>query len=494
MKDKTSHPNPRTLTRDNAAPVGENRSSQTAGATGPTLLQDVQLVQKLQRFNRERIPERVVHARGTGALGSFEASTDISELTRATVFQPGVKTPVFVRFSTVIHAAGSPETLRDPRGFATRFYTSEGNWDLVGLNFPVFFIRDAIKFPDIVHSFKPSPVTNVQSPERIFDFLSSVPEVTHMLTRLYTDLGIPASYRKMDGHGVHAYKFVNVQGDYHYVKFHWKSLQGVEGLDRYRATEVQGIDFNNLTNDLYESIGRGDFPKWELWVQVLKPRELRNFSFDPLDATKIWPDVPELKVGTLTLDQVPDNFFEATEQVALAPSNLVPGIEPSEDRLLQGRVFAYADTQMYRLGVNHSQFPVNRPRVPVVNYNQDGAGHQGTHHGEVNYEPSSQSGVRPDPQFKSSRLHLLGEKQQEPVERTDNFQQAGSYYRSLGEIEREHLINNLSDDLRQVTDEGNRYTILSFLYSADPEYGRAVAQALGDDPSKVQMLAAGLPG
>ncbi|KVN06772.1 MULTISPECIES: catalase [unclassified Burkholderia] len=480
------------LTRDNAAPVGDNRNSQTAGPTGPDTLQDVQLVQKLQRFNRERIPERVVHARGTGVHGHFVATADISHLTRAAVFAPGKRTPAFVRFSTVIHPAGSPETLRDPRGFATKFYTDEGNWDLVGLNLPVFFIRDAIKFPDIVHSFKPSPVRNVQDPERIFDFLSHVPEVTHILTRLYTDLGIPASYRKMDGYSVHAYKFVDAQGRYAYVKFRWKSLQGVATLDIDQAADIQGKDFNNLTNDLYRAIAAGEFPQWDLYIQVLQPSELNRFYFDPLDATKIWPDVPEQKIGTLTLDRVPDNFFEATEQVALSPANLVPGIEPSEDRLLQGRIFAYSDTQLYRLGANHSQFPVNRPIAPVVNYNQNGAGDYGARSGEVNYEPSHFSDVHADPQYRYSQLPLTGTTRQEPIRKRQDFQQAGDFYRSLSDTDKAHLVRNLSGDLRQVTNERNRYTILSFLYRADPAYGTSVAQALGDDAARVKAEAAHL--
>lgn len=260
------------LTRDNGAKVGDNQNSQTAGANGPTLLQDVQLIQKLQRFDRERIPERVVHARGTGVKGEFTATADLSSLTKAKVFSAGEKTPVFVRFSSVVHGNHSPETLRDPHGFATKFYTSEGNWDLVGNNFPTFFIRDAIKFPDMVHAFKPDPRTNLDDDSRRFDFFSHVPEGTRTLTLLYSNEGTPAGYRFMDGNGVHAYKLVNAQGEVHYVKFHWKTLQGIKNLDPKQVAAVQAKDYSHLTNDLVGAIKKGDFPKWDLYVQVLAGR------------------------------------------------------------------------------------------------------------------------------------------------------------------------------------------------------------------------------
>ena len=265
-----------TLTRDNGAAVGDNQNSQTAGANGPVLLQDVQLLQKLQRFDRERIPERVVHARGTGAHGTFTVTHGLSDLTKAKVFAAGEVTPVFVRFSAVVHGNHSPETLRDPRGFATKFYTAEGNWDLVGNNFPTFFIRDAIKFPDMVHAFKPDPRTNLDDDSRRFDFFSHVPEATRTLTELYSNAGTPASYREMDGNGVHAYKLVNAKGDVRYVKFHWKSLQGLKNLDPKQVTEVQGKDYSHMSNDLVTHIKNGDFPKWDLYVQVLKPEDLKT--------------------------------------------------------------------------------------------------------------------------------------------------------------------------------------------------------------------------
>ena len=480
------------LTRDNGAPVGDNQNSQTAGPNGPVLLQDVQLIQKLQRFDRERQPERVVHARGTGAHGVFVASKDISELTRAAVFKPGEETPVFVRFSSVIHGNHSPETLRDPRGFATKFYSKEGNWDLVGNNLPVFFIRDAIKFPDMVHSLKPSPDTNIQDPNRFFDFFSHQPESTHMLTRVYSDQGTPTSYREMDGNGVHAYKFVNAKGQVNYVKFHWKTLQGEKTLTAKQAAEIQGRDFNHLTGDLITAIKEGRFPKWDLYVQVLKPEQLAKLDFDGLDATKIWPKVPETKVGTMTLNRNPDNVFLETEQSAMAPSNLVPGIEPSEDRMLQGRLFSYADTQLHRLGANGLQLPINRPRTPAANYNQDGATNSGARKGEVNYQPSAHAPLADNAEYKYTELKLTGTTQQARTSKPRNFAQAGDFYRSLTAEQQTNLISNLAGDLGQVKDDNVKYAMLSYFHKADANYGRAIALAVKADPAKVQQLAAKL--
>jgi len=480
------------LTRDNGAPVGDNQNSQTAGADGPVLLQDVQLIQKLQRFDRERVPERVVHARGTGAHGEFVATADISDITRAKVFASGTRTPVFVRFSTVIHGTHSPETLRDPRGFATKFYTSEGNWDLVGNNLPIFFIRDAIKFPDMVHSLKPSPATNLQDPERYFDFFSHVPESTHMITRLYTDYGTPKSYRLMDGNGVHAYKFVNAAGQITYVKFHWDSLQGEKNLTAAEAEKIQAKDFNHASRDLIDAINRGEFPKWDLYVQVLKPEELSRFDFNPLDATKVWTGVPERKIGTMTLNRNPSNIFQETEQSAFAPSNLVPGIEPSEDRLLQGRIFSYADTQLYRVGANGLQLPINRPLASVNNGNQDGSLNPGATQADVNYQPSVRRPMVETTALKYSALPLQGATQQARIQKTLNFRQAGEFYRSLSATEKKNLIANLSGDLKAVKNDQIRQAMLSHFYKADADYGSALCMAVGANTQQVAALAARL--
>lgn len=479
------------LTRDNGAPVGDNQNSQTAGPNGSVLLQDVQLIQKLQRFDRERIPERVVHARGTGAHGEFTSTADISDLTVAKVFRQGEHTPVFVRFSSVVHGNHSPETLRDPRGFATKFYTADGNWDLVGNNFPTFFIRDAIKFPDMVHAFKPDPRSNLDDDSRRFDFFSHVPEATRTLTLLYSNEGTPANYREMDGNSVHAYKLVNAKGEVHYVKFHWKTLQGQRNLDPRQVAEIQARDYSHMTHDLVNAIKQGNHPKWDLYIQVLKPEQLAQFDFDPLDATKIWPDVPERKIGQMVLNRNVGNFFEETEQVAMAPSNLVPGIEPSEDRLLQGRLFSYADTQMYRIGANGLSLPVNRPRSEVNTINQDGAMNAGQTTSGVNYQPSRLQPRSEQTNARYVETPLSGTTQQAKIQREQNFKQAGELFRSYSTKERKDLIDSLGEALA-ITDEESRYIMLSYFYKADSEYGTGLAKVAKADVQRVREMASKL--
>lgn len=476
------------LTRDNGSPVGDNQNSQTAGPNGPVLLQDSHLIEKLQRFDRERIPERVVHARGTGAFGEFVPTADLSDLSVAQVFTPGSKTPVFVRFSTVMGYRGSPEQARDPRGFAIKFYTQQGNWDMVGINWPIFFIRDAIKFPDFVHANKPSAVTGVQDADLAFDFFAHTPEATNMLTHLYSVAGMPDSYRKMDGFGVHAFKLVNARGEVHYVKFHWKSQQGIHGLRPNEIAASIGKDWNVTTNDLYGAIRNGDFPKWDLYIQVLKPADLQQFDFDALDDTKEWVGVPERKVGTMVLNRVPDNYFESTEESAFAPSRLVPGIELSEDRMLQGRGFSYADTQMYRLGANFNSLPINKPLVPVRNNNQDGAMNASGRTGDVNYEPSTTAEIGQDARYKYSNLPLSGTTQQRAIDKKQPFKQAGVYFRSLSEQDKADLVTALSADLRHVRNQGNLYTMLSYFNKADSGFGARLVKALDADGAKVKAL------
>lgn len=487
--------NDNTLTRSSGAPVGDNQNSQTAGPLGPTLLQDHHLIEKLAHFDRERIPERVVHARGTGAFGVFKATADLTDLTRAAPFQDeGKETPVFVRFSSVIHGNHSPETLRDPRGFAVKFYTEQGNWDLVGNNFPVFFIRDAMKFPDMVHSLKPDPRTNIQDAARALDFFSHVPESTQMLTLLYSPLGIPTNYREMNGSGVHAFKFVNEACQQHYVKFTWKSRQGNHGLTRKQAAEIQASNFNHMTDDLYKHITDGDYPVWDLYVQVLDPTKVDSFDFNPLDTTKTWPEdlIPVQKVGELTLNRVPDNFFQATEQAAFAPSNMIPGIEPSEDRMLQGRLFSYADTQRYRLGINHLSLPINVPKTALHSYNQNGAGYSPPKSGSVNYQPSEAAGSYVDnASYKACPTPLQGSTQQIPFQKTQNFRQAGDLYRSFSVADQTELVAAFAGDLKTVSNESVRNTVVSYLYKADTEYGTRVAKLAGADLAQVKTLAAG---
>lgn len=482
-----------TLTQDNGATVADNQNSQTAGPNGPVLLQDTQLIEKLQRFDRERIPERIVHARGAGAHGEFIATEDLSSLTMAKVFTKGRKTPVFTRFSSVARDHHSPETLRDPRGFAVKFYTEQGNWDLVANNFPTFFIRDGIKFPDLVHSVKPDPRNNLDDDSRRFDFFQFVPEATHTLTLLYSNLGTPAGYQFMDGGAVHAFKLVNAQGQVHYVKFNWKSRQGVRNLDPREVEQVQGKDYSHMTRSLVNAINSGQYPRWDLYIQVVKPEDLAGFDFDPLDSTKIWPEslVPSRKVGEMVLNRNVDNVFQETEQVAMSPSHMVTGIQPSEDRLLQGRLFAYPDTQLYRLGASAMSLPVNRPRIPVNNINQNGSGDSGHTTSGVNYEPSSQSPRPADTRAAVIATPLHGNVQQKKIQREQNFRQAGELFRSFSKKDQQDLIASFGKALSN-SQPGVKNTILSFLYKADPQYGEGVTRTAGGDLAKVKSLAAQL--
>lgn len=462
------------LTRDNGAPIGANRNSKTAGDFGPVLLEDTTLIEKLARFDRERIPERVVHARGTGAHGVFRATADISDLTRASLFTSGKETPVFVRFSSVIHPSGSPEGLRDPRGFATKFYTDQGNWDLVGNNLPVFFIRDAMQFPDMVHSLKPSPVTNKQDPNRYFDFFSNTPESTNMLTQLYSNLGTPSSYRTMDGNGVHAFKLVNAQGKVTFAKFRWISRQGVKNLT---AKDAGAAQFNFMTDDLYREVGKGNAPTWDLMIQTMTPDQFAGLDYNPFDDTKEWLNVPFRKIGEMTLNKMPANFFEFTEQSAFAPANMVPGIEASPDRMLQGRLFSYSDTQRYRVGANVMALPVNKPLAPVVNNYQDGVMDGTGSTSNVNYFPAVVQ-KQAAAEFGQSTYDVNATVDTKPIEKTNNFAQAGIFYRSLSAKDKADLIANLAGDLGQVTSDRTRTIMVSYFYQADKDYGTRLAKAV----------------
>ncbi len=462
------------LTRDNGAPIGANRNSKTAGDLGPVLLEDTTLIEKLSRFDRERIPERVVHARGTGAHGIFRATADISDLTRASLFTSGKETPVFVRFSSVIHPSGSPEGLRDPRGFATKFYTDQGNWDLVGNNLPIFFIRDAMQFPDMVHSLKPSPVTNKQDPNRFFDFFSNTPESTNMLTQLYSNLGTPSSYRTMDGNGVHAFKLVNAQGKVTFAKFRWISRQGVKNLT---AKEAGAAQFNFMTDDLYREVGKGNAPTWDLMIQTMTPDQFAGLDYNPFDDTKEWLNVPFRKIGEMTLNKMPANFFEFTEQSAFAPANMVPGIEASPDRMLQGRLFSYSDTQRYRVGANVMALPVNKPLAPVVNNYQDGVMDGTGSTSNVNYFPAMVQ-KQAAAEFGQSTYEVNATVDAKPIEKTNNFAQAGIFYRSLSARDKADLIANLAGDLGQVTSDRTRTIMVSYFYQADKDYGTRIAKAV----------------
>ena len=476
----------KTMTTNNGAPVGDNQNSKTVGEYGPVLLEDIHLIEKLATFDRERIPERVVHARGAGAIGHFEATKDMSEYTRAVLFsEVGKKTDLTVRFSTVIHGKGSPETARDPRGFAVKFYTEEGNYDIVGNNLPVFFIRDAIKFPDMVHSLKPSPVTNKQDPNRYFDFFSNIPEATHMITRLWTDLGTPKGYQFMNGSSVHGFKWINAEGKVTYVKYTWVSKQGEINMDAAEVTKQQSMDWQHATVSLRKDIADGKFPQWDLYVQMIKPEDIHSFDFWPLDATKDWPEklIPKQKIGTMTLNQNPVNYFEQVESVAFSPGALIPGVEPSEDILLQGRLFSYFDTQRHRLGPNFQQLEINKPNTPPINYNSDASASFGNKrfvNPDVNYQPSNKTEVSENTEFKQSETKLNNVTiTQKKISKTNDFAQAGDFYRSLTKGEQDNLIKNLSGDLGQVTDKDIQKTMIAYFYRADRDYGMQVAKALG---------------
>lgn len=485
------------LTTRQGHPVYDNQNVRTVGNRGPATLENYPFLEKMSHFDRERIPERVVHARGAGAHGYFEAygkvgDEEIGRYTRAKVFaEKGKITPLFVRFSTVIHGQHSPETLRDPRGFAVKMYTEDGNWDLVGNNLKIFFIRDAIKFPDFIHAFKPDPVTNIQDPERQFDFISNTPEAMHMITFLFSPWGIPATYRHMQGSGVNTYKWVNAAGEAVLVKYHWEPLQGIKNLTTKQAQEIQATNFNHATQDLFDAIEKGEYPEWELCVQIMPDEEHPGLDFDPLDDTKIWPrdQFPWLPVGKMTLNRNPVNYFAEVEQSAFGTGVLVDGLDFSDDKMLQGRTFSYSDTQRYRVGTNYLQLPINAPRKHVATNQRDGqmAYHQDIADGtnpHVNYEPSNLGGLKEA--LRSGQDHTpyyQAALVRQRIDRQNNFSQAGETYRHLEEWEREELITNLVGALskcRQVIQD----KMLVLFDSCDEDYGRRVRDGLATAAAK----------
>jgi len=474
------------LTTNQAVLISDNQNSLTVGERGPVLLQDVEFIEKMAHFDRERIPERVVHAKGAGAHGYFEVYKSMAPYTKAKFLQiPKKKTPVFVRFSTVTGGRGSADTVRDPRGFAVKFYTEDGNYDLVGNNLPVFFIRDAIKFPDMVHAFKGAPDSNMPSSSsahnRFWDFISLTPESTHMITWVFSDRGTPKSYRMMEGFGVNTYVWVNAKGKAMYVKYHWKPKLGVHNLDRHEATKLAGIDPDYLTRDLRDTIASGGEVEYELNVQLMDIADELKQDFDPLDATKTWPEdkFSLMPVGKMVLNRNPKNFFTEVEQAAFCPASIVPGIEFSSDKLLQGRTFSYADTQRYRLGANYLQLPINRPLVPANNNQRDGAMQTGEFSGQVNYEPSSLTDamLKEVPSGASHINRIEGEVTRQKINLTNDFAQAGERYRSLSKMDQEHLVDNLIADLTHI-DKPIQQRIIENLTKADRELGKSVSNGL----------------
>ncbi|MFF0396751.1 catalase [Streptomyces sp. NPDC005248] len=476
----------RVLTTESGAPVADNQNSATAGVGGPILLQDQHLLEKLARFNRERIPERVVHARGSGAYGYFEVTDDVTGFTRADFLSAvGKRTETFIRFSTVADSLGGADAVRDPRGFALKFYTDEGNYDLVGNNTPVFFIKDPIKFPDFIHSQKRDSFTGRQEPDNVWDFWAHAPEATHQVTWLMGDRGIPASYRHMNGYGSHTYQWTNAEGEAFFVKYHFKTNQGVRSLSSDQAAELAGRDGTSHQTDLLQAIERGVNPSWTLYVQVMPAVEAADYRFNPFDLTKVWPhsDYPLQRVGRLVLDRNPDNVFAEVEQAAFSPNNFVPGIGPSPDKMLQGRLFAYADAHRYRLGVNHTQLPVNAPRTAAVdNYGRDGlhATRNGARH-DKNYEPNSYAGPAQTDAALSAPLAVhgwTGTHAAPAHTKDDDFFQAGELYRLMSEDERSRLVANIAGGLSRVTRDDVIEKNLAHFHAADTEYGKRVAEAV----------------
>ena len=480
-----------TLTNRQGHPITDNQNLRTVGNRGPATLENYQFIEKLSHFDRERVPERVVHARGAGAHGYFETygmvgEEPVSKYTRAKLFQEkGKRTPLFVRFSSVIHGGHSPETLRDPRGFAVKFYTEDGNWDLVGNNLKVFFIRDAIKFPDFIHSHKPDPVTNRQDPNRQFDFVSLSPETIHMITFVFSPWGIPADYRHMEGSGVNTYKWVNQDGEGVLIKYHWVPKAGVKNLTQAEANAIQATNFNHATQDLYDAIERGDFPEWEMQVQIMSDEEHLELDFDPLDDTKIWPtdQFPMRPVGKMVLDRNPQNYFAEVEQVAFGTGVLVDGLDFSDDKMLQGRTFSYSDTQRHRVGTNYLQLPINAPKTHVATNQRDG---QMTYHvdkgGEnphINYEPSSRGGLEEAPKAGANHTPAVqGNLVRQAIDRQSPYKQAGERYRAFEDWERDELISNLVGALKQCNPDIQE-RMVGHLTQCDEDYGRRIAEGIG---------------
>ncbi|MGW5055616.1 catalase [Actinokineospora sp. NPDC004072] len=490
------------LTNRQGHPVFDNQNQRTVGPRGPATLENYQFLEKISHFDRERIPERVVHARGAVAYGYFESygswgDEPIDRYTRAKLFQGrGKRTDVAVRFSTVIGGRDSSEAARDPRGFAVKFYTEDGNWDLVGNNLAVFFIRDAIKFPDVIHALKPDPVTFRQEPNRIFDFMSQTPECMHMLVNLFSPRGIPADYRHMQGFGVNTYKWVNADGGTHLVKYHWMPKAGVRSMTEEDAAAVQAGDLGHATKDLYDAIERGDHPEWELLVQLMSDDEHPELDFDPLDDTKVWPEdqFPARPVGRMVLDRTVSDFFAEAEQIAFGTGVLVDGLDFSDDKMLVGRTFSYSDTQRYRVGPNYLQLPVNQAKNAEVRTNQrDG---QMTYHvdraGEnphVNYEPSITGGLREAqyPTHDEQGPVIEGRLTRQRIPRTNDYLQAGQRYLLMEQWERDDLVRNLANQLKQCDRPIQERMVWHFLLVED-DLGLRVGDELGIAPRDVAHL------
>jgi len=470
------------ITTDSGAPLSDNQNSITAGPRGPLLVQDYQLFEKHAHFNRERIPERIVHAKGSAAFGTLTITHDITRYTKASVFAKiGKQTEVLARFSTVAGERGAADAERDVRGFALKFYTDQGNWDLVGNNTPVFFLRDPYKFPDFIHTQKRDPRNNMHSNTAMWDYWSLSPESLHQVTIVMSDRGLPASLRHMHGFGSHTYSFLNDSGERFWVKFHFKTQQGIKNWTNDEAAKVVGTDRDSHQRDLYDAIERKDFPRWTLYVQIMPEAEAEKTSYNPFDLTKVWPhkDYPLIEVGVLELNRNPDNYFAEVEQASFSPANIVQGISHSPDKMLQFRLFAYADAASYRLGINHNQLPVNRPRCPVHNYARDGEMRfDGNCGGSVNYEPNSFGGPVEDPSAKEPPLKISGDADRyDHHQGNDDYTQAGDLFRLMTADQRMLLFKNIAAAMEGVPEAIVRRQLGHFA-KADPEYAAGVAKEL----------------
>ncbi|AOI73147.1 catalase [Burkholderia ubonensis] len=473
--------NSNTLTNAAGATVADNQNSMTAGVRGPVMLQDVWLLEKLAHFDREVIPERRVHAKGSGAFGTLTVTHDISQYTKAKVFsRVGKETPLFVRFSTVAGERGAADAERDVRGFSIKFYTEEGNWDVVGNNTPVFFIRDPLKFPDFIHTQKRDPHTNLRSNIAAWDFWSRHPESLHQITILMSDRGIPKNYRQMHGFGSHTYSFVNAHGERFWVKFHFKSLNGVENYTNDEAAQVVAFDRESAQRDLIENIDHGNFPRWAFRIQVMPEADAANAPYNPFDITKVWPhaDYPLIDVGVIELNRNPQNYFADVEQAAFTPANVVPGIGFSPDRLLQGRLFSYGDTQRYRLGVNHHQIPVNAPKCPVHSFHRDGAMRTDGNLGStVNYEPNSFGDFAQDRTASEPPLAAGAVDRYDHREDDDYYSQPAALFRLFDAGQRARLFGNIARHIAGVPAEIVQRQLDHF-HRVDSAYAAGVRDAI----------------
>jgi len=497
MSDPTIRP---VLTTTAGAPVADNQNSLTAGARGPVLLQDYRLIEKLAHQNRERIPERVVHAKGSGAYGTLSITGDITRYTRAKLFRPGAVTETLLRFSTVAGERGAADAERDVRGFALKFYTEEGNWDLVGNNTPVFFIRDPMKFPDFIRTQKRHPRTNLRSPTAMWDFWSLSPESLHQVTILFSDRGLPQNYRQMNGYGSHTYSFWNDAGERFWVKFHFKSMQGIQTWTNEEANRVIAEDRESAQRDLYESIEQGNYPRWKMCVQVMPEADANHTPYNPFDLTKVWPhsDYPLIEVGVLELNRNPEHYFAEIEQASFSPSNIVPGIGFSPDKVLQGRLFAYADAHRYRVGTHYEALPVNRPRCPVHHYHADGAMRFDSPRGtDAYYEPNSFNGPAEAPGTKEPPLRINGDADHyDHRAGNDDYTQPGNLFRLLGAEQQQRLFTNIAAAMQGVPAEIVERQLAHF-HRADPAYAVGVRAALASvhtAPASAPTTAADVPG